>query len=96
MKIKLTSDYNDHGQIRPCGSVIEVDEKDGQTLINAGHLQMHPNTPAKINPEMYTVGCAPSPFSSDVSRTFTPQEPYTTINGPEPPENNKKAAKSSI
>lgn len=70
MKVLLTSDWNDYGIIHKCGSVVDVSDRDGELLIAAGHTKMHPDTPAKINPEMYGLGCVPTPFSPDVSKTF--------------------------
>jgi len=71
MKVKLTTDWNDYGIVHKCGSVVDVSDLDGAKLVDAGHIQMHPDTPAKINPEMYGLGCVPTPFSAEMSRTFT-------------------------
>jgi len=71
MKVKLTTDWNDYGIVHKCGSVVDVSDRDGLLLVSAGHIQMHPDTPAKTNPEMYGLGCVPSPFSAEASRTFT-------------------------
>lgn len=71
MKVKLTSDWLDFGHLHKCGSVVDVSDLDGAKLVDAGHIQMHPDTPAKINPEMYGLGCVPTPFSAEMSRTFT-------------------------
>ena len=71
MKVKLTSDWSDYGIVHKCGSVVDVSDVDGAKLVAAGHIQMHQDTPAKINPEMYGLGCVPSPFSAEASRTFT-------------------------
>ena len=71
MKVKLTTDWNDYGIVHKCGSVVDVSDRDGLLLVSAGHIQMHPDTPAKTNSEMYGLGCVPSPFSAEASRTFT-------------------------
>lgn len=57
MKVKLTSDWTDFGHLHKCGSVVDVSDVDGAKLVAAGHIQVHPDTPAKINPEMYGLGC---------------------------------------
>jgi hypothetical protein len=71
MKVKLTSDWLDYGIVHKCGSVVDVSDRDGLLLVSAGHIQMHPDTPAKTNSEMYGLGCVPTPFSAEMSRTFT-------------------------
>ncbi len=71
MKVKLTTDWNDYGIVHKCGSVVDVSDRDGLLLVSAGHIQMHQDTPAKINPEMYGLGCVPTPFSRETSETFT-------------------------
>jgi hypothetical protein len=48
MKVKLTTDWNDYGIVHKCGSVVDVSDVDGAKLVAAGHIQMHPDTPAKI------------------------------------------------
>lgn len=71
MKVQLTSDWNDNGMIFKCGSVVDVSDRDGAILIAAGHELKHPDTPAKINPEMYSLGCNPNPFPLEsTSKTF--------------------------
>lgn len=71
MKVNLTSDWVDFGITHKCGSVVDVSDVDGAKLVAAGHIQVHPDTPAKINPEMYGLGCVPTPFSAELSKTFT-------------------------
>ena len=71
MKIKLTKDWYDSGNTRPCGAVVDVSDKVGANLIAAGHIQMHPDTPSRVNPALYDLGCVPSPFSPQTSETFT-------------------------
>jgi hypothetical protein len=79
MKIKLTSPWNDHGIIRATNSIVDVGEATGLALIAQGHEQVHPDTPGKKNPEMYDLGCVPSPFSAEsISRTFTEKLPDKT------------------
>ncbi len=71
MKIKLTSNWNDNGNTRPCGAVVDVSDKVGATLIAQGHKKMHPDTPARVNTDLYDLGCLPSPFTGETSKTFT-------------------------
>ncbi len=71
MKVKLTSDWTDFGHLHKCGSVVDVSDVDGAKLVAAGHIQVHPDTPAKINPEMYGLGCVPNHSVSETPKTFT-------------------------
>jgi hypothetical protein len=71
MKVKLTTDWLDYSIVHKCGSVVDVSDVDGARLVSEGHIQMHPDTPAKTNPEMYGLGCVPTPFSRETSETFT-------------------------
>lgn len=79
MKIRLAFDYHD-GQLQyKCGSVLNVSDADGAALIAQGHTEVHPDTPSRINPELYTVGCVPvNPFSvSEPDTTLQADKPLT-------------------
>jgi len=84
MKVQLTSDWIDFGHLHKSGSVVDVSDADGVRLVAAGHIQVHPDTPAKINPEMYTVGCVPNPFVNENSAAMASMAVWFAQN--EPPE----------
>lgn len=59
-KIKLISDWDaGAGDIKKAGWVVHVDDATGLQLIAAGHIEMHPETPARQDPENYGLGCLP-------------------------------------
>ena len=60
MKVRLTCDWTDHGLTHKCGSVVDVSDRDGEALVEAGHIQVHQDTPSRINPDLYGLGCLPS------------------------------------
>ena len=60
MKVRLTVDWIDHGLTHKCGSVVDVGERDGAALVDVGHIQVHQDTPSRINPDLYGLGCLPS------------------------------------
>lgn len=60
MKVRLKFDWLDYGITHNCGSVVDVSDKDGAELVAAGHEQVHQNTPSRINPDLYGLGCVPS------------------------------------
>ena len=65
MKVRLKSDWSDFGIVHKCGSVVDVSDADGARLVELGHEAVHPNTPSRINPDYYDLGCVPSPFVVD-------------------------------
>lgn len=60
MKVRLTVDWIDHGLTHKCGSVVDVSDRDGAALVDVGHIQVHQDTPSRINPDLYSLGCLPS------------------------------------
>ncbi len=60
MKVRLTVDWIDHGLTHKCGSVVDVSDRDGAALVDVGHIQVHQDTPSRINPDLYGLGCLPS------------------------------------
>lgn len=60
MKVRLTVDWIDHGLTHKCGSVVDVSDRDGAALVETGHIQVHQDTPSRINPDLYGLGCLPS------------------------------------
>lgn len=74
MKIRLTAPLEImHGIVQPLGAVIQVSDEDGAALIALGHIQVDENTPAKINPEAYDLGCIPLPPPAPAPPTETEQ-----------------------
>ena len=60
MKVRLKFDWQDHDILHKCGSVVDVSDRDGAALVEAGHIQVHQDTPSRINPDLYSLGCLPS------------------------------------
>lgn len=60
MKVRLKFDWTDYGILHKCGSVVDVSDKDGATLVADGHQRVHQDTPSRINPDLYGLGCVPS------------------------------------
>jgi hypothetical protein len=69
VKIKLTSDWLDYGHLHTCGTIVDVSDNDGAILIAAGHIEVHPDTRSTRN-NVYTVGCVPTPFNTQLSATY--------------------------
>lgn len=60
MKVRLKLDWQDHDILHKCGSVVDVSDRDGEALVLQGHEQVHQDTPSRINPDAYGLGCLPS------------------------------------
>jgi hypothetical protein len=60
MKVRLKFDWLDYGILHKCGSVVDVSDKDGASLVESGHEQVHQDTPSRINPDLYSLGCLPT------------------------------------
>jgi len=69
MKVQLTASLEIMpGVFTPAGSVVQVSDSDGASLVALGHTEVDKDTPLRKNPALYALGCSPLPVADDEVR----------------------------